>query len=298
MFHVGGMNIHTTPAIHAGATVTILRQFEPADTLREIERWQITLLVAHTPVARAITAHPNWESTSVRSLRCFVTGASIVPDDVIRPWFERGVPATQVYGLTESCPIAIVVPLFEAERKAGAAGKPVLYCNARIVDMEGNNIEIGEQGEILLRGPNLLKEYWMNPDATEEAFIDGWFRTGDIGHVDDEGYFYIDDRIKNVIIVGPSNVYPADLERVLMECEVIKETAVVGQPDPEMGEVPVACVVLKEGYSMSADDVKGLFEGRLAAYKHPRRVVFMESLPRTGFGKVEVSELKQRVKNA
>ena len=136
----------------------------------------------------------------------------------------------------------------------------------------------------------------MNPEATQNAFIDDWFRTGDIGHVDEEGYFYVDDRIKNIIIVGPSNVYPADLERVLMDCEAIAEAAVVGKPDPELGEVPVACVILKEGYSMSADDVMALFQGRLAAYKHPHHVVFTESFPLTALGKVERSELQQRVR--
>lgn len=296
MFHVGGMNIHTTPALHAGATVTIHRQFDPARALQEIEQRRITLLLAVPSAARALISHPDWEKTDISSLRCVGIGATVVPPDMMRPWFERDVPVTQTYGLTETCPIAIVVPLEETERKLGSVGKPVLYCQARVIGENRNGMRTGERGEIVLRGPNLLTEYWMNPEATKEAFIDGWFRTGDVGHVDEEGYFYVDDRIKDIIIVGPSSVYPADLERILAECNGIVEAAVVGRPDPELGEVPVACVVLKAGHSMSVNQVKALFEGRLAQYQHPRDVVFMDSLPHTALGKVQKSLLREQVK--
>ena len=247
MFHVGGMNVHTTPAIFAGATVTILRQFEPGAALREIARAKITQFLATPPSSRAMTEHPDWEHTDVGSLRCFTTGATTVPPAVMRPWFQRGVPVMQIYGLTESCPTAIVVPFDEAERKLGAIGKPVAYCEARVADADGHDLPVGESGEILLRGPNLFTEYWQNPAATSEAFVDGWFRTGDVGHVDEEGYFYIDDRVKDVIIVGVSNVYPAELDNILADVPGIAEAAIVGRPDDELGEVPVACVVLREG---------------------------------------------------
>jgi len=296
MFHVGGMNIHTTPALYAGATVTIHRHFDPDQALREIDQARITLLLLVPPVARALISHPAWEKIRISKLRCVAIGSTIVPLDVMRPWIERGVSVTQVYGLTETCPIAIVLPLQDSERKFGSVGKPVLFWQARVVDASGNDVEAGERGEIVLRGPNVLTHYWMNPEETRAAFIDGWLCTGDVGHVDPERYFYIDDRLKDIIIVGPSNVYPADLERILAECDAIAEASVVSRPDPELGEVPVACVVLRAGHGMSADQVKALFEGRLAEYQHPRDVVFMDSLPHTALGKVQKSLLREQVK--
>jgi fatty-acyl-CoA synthase len=290
------MNIHTTPAFYGGATVTILRQFDPGRALHEIEHRRITLLLTVPPVARALIAHPAWDTTDLSSLRCLAIGSSIVPIDVMRPWLDRGVPVTQVYGLTETCPIAIVLPLQDSERKLASVGKPVLYCQARVVDVNGHDVEPGERGEIVLRGPNVLTQYWMNPQATRAAFVDGWFRTGDVGHVDPERYFYIDDRIKDIIIVGPSNVYPTDLERILVECDAIAEAVMVGRPDPDLGEVPVACGVLRPDHAMSADQVKALFKGRLADYQHPRDVMFMDSLPHTALGKVQKPLVREQVK--
>ncbi len=295
MFHVGGLTLHTLAAIHAGATVTILRQFDPVLALQEIEKRGITLMLAVPAVSRAMTSHPAWEKTDLSSLRNVTTGSTIVTRDVMHAWFERGVPVTQVYGLTEALPPTIVVPLEEAERKAESIGKPVLYCQARVVDENMQDVETGERGEIILRGQCIFTEYWRNPEASREAFTDGWFHTADVGHVDEEGYFYIDDRMKNVVIVGSSNVYPADLERILNGCEAIGEVAVVGCPDPETGEALVACVMLKKGHSMNSDQVKTLFEGRLAPYQHPRDVVFMDSFPRTALGKVQKAELRQKV---
>ncbi len=295
MFHVGGLNLLTSPAIHAGATVTILRQFDPALALREIEQRRITLMLAVPAVSRAMTSHPAWENTDLSSLRNVTSGSTIVTGEVMHPWFERGVPVTQVYGLTEALPPAIVVPLEEAHRKVDSIGKPILYCQARVVDESMQEVKAGERGEIVLRGPCVFTEYWRNPEASREAFTDGWFHTGDVGHVDEEGYFYIDDRMKNVVIVGSSNVYPADLERILNRCEAIAEAAVVGCPDPETGEALVVCVVLGKGYSMNSDQVRALFEGRLASYQHPRDVVFMDSFPRTPLGKVKKAELRQEL---
>lgn len=298
MFHVGGMNIQTTPALYAGATVTILRQFDPTRVLQEIERRGITLLLTVPPVSRALITHPAWESTSLRTLRALAIGSTIVPPEAMQPWIERGIPVSQVYGLTETCPIAIMLPMQDSERKFGSVGKPVQYCQARIVNLTGDDVTADEVGELLLRGPNVLTRYWMNPEATAAAFVDGWFRTGDAGHMDVEGYFYIDERLKDIIIVGASNVYPADVERILVECEAIAEAVVVGRPDAALGEVPVACVVLRPGHVMSADQVKELFKDRLAEYQHPRDVFFFESLPHTALGKVQKSIVREQVKTA
>jgi fatty-acyl-CoA synthase len=163
----------------------------------------------------------------------------------------------------------------------------------RIAAPDGAPVEPGEVGEVLVQGPTVMPEYWRNPEATRETFHDGgWLRTGDAGFFDAEGMLSIVDRLKEVIIVGSCNVYPADVESVLADCPDIAESAVIGRPDDELGEVPVAFVVLQQAGTMSADDVKALFEGRLAVYKHPRDVVFTDSLPRSAIGKVQADELR------
>ncbi|NBP71746.1 MAG: long-chain fatty acid--CoA ligase, partial [Alphaproteobacteria bacterium] len=170
-----------------------------------------------------------------------------------------------------------------------------LHCDARIVDKEGNTLGPEERGEIVVRGPNIMTEYWNDPDASAEVLKDGWFHTGDIGHTDENGLFYVDDRVKDVIISGSENIYPAELEMVLDQCADIAEAAVVGRVDEKWGEVPVAVIVPVEGKSLSRDGVLSLFDGQLARYKHPRDVIFMETLPRNVMGKVLKFELRDMV---
>ena len=191
--------------------------------------------------------------------------------------------------------VAVCLPLVDAWRKLGSTGKPALHCAMRVVDDEGRSVAPGMAGEIQLKGPNLLREYWNNPQATGEAYIDGWFRTGDVGHLDEDGYLYVDDRKKDVVISGGENIYPAELENVLAECPALAEFAVVGRADPRWGEVPVACVVTKPDAAITEADVLALFDDRIARYKHPRAVLFMESLPRNVMGKVLKFELREQL---
>ena len=297
MYHIGGLSIQSVPAIYIGATVTIHRQLNPARTLRDIERYRITHIVGRPPVSRAISSHSDWEETDLSSMRSYGCGSARVPLDVMSPWFARGVPVQQLYGMTEALPPVIGVSIGDARRKAGSIGKPAIHVEARIVDRNMRDVQVGERGEILLRSPCIISAYWRNPAATEETFHDGWFRTGDVGHQDDDGYFYVDDRIKDIVIVGASNVYPADGERILAECEAIEEAAIVGRPDPELGESLVACVVLKEGHNMNSRDLRALFKGRLAAYQHPHHVMFMESIPHTALGKIQKAALRRIVRD-
>ena len=296
MFHVGGMNIHTTPALHAGATVSLHRRFEPGAALRSIAEDRPSLFLAVPAVIAAMTQHPDWAMTDVSCLRAVGAGSSTVPEALLRAWLDRDVPVTQIYGLTESAPVAVCLPLGDAWRKLGSTGKPVLHCAMRVADDAGRDVGPGEAGEILLKGPNLLREYWNNPAATDEAFGDGWFHTGDIGHLDDEGYLYVDDRKKDVVISGGENIYPAELENVLADCPDLAEFAVVGRPDPRWGEIPVACVVLRPEVQLDTTDILALFEGRIARFKHPRAVVFMDALPRNVMGKVLKFELREFLK--
>ena len=243
--------------------------------------------------SKVITSHPNWHGADISSLRAVNNGSTHVPLHVVHPWFLRGVPVQQNYGMTEVLPPAIIVALEDANHKIGSVGKPVLHCEARIVDRGMRDVPPGEHGQILLKGASVFERYWNNRQATEDAFHDGWFLTGDIGHVDEDGYYYIDGRIKDIIIVGSSNVYPADVESILTECDAIEEAAVIGQPDAKSGEAVVACVVLKKGFDMSVDELKLLFKDRLASYQHPRFVKFMDAIPYTLTGKVWKAELRQ-----
>jgi fatty-acyl-CoA synthase len=294
LFNTGPLNILTTPALAAGATVTVLREFDPGATLAAIERGRITLGISTPAMTKALVSHPDWRATDLSSLRYVITGSTIVREEALAPWFERGVCVLQDYGLTEAMPVVTLVPRGDAHRLRATAGRPVAHCRVRIAEDDGSPVEPGEVGEVLVQGPTVMPEYWRNPEATSEVFHDdGWLRTGDAGCFDAEGMLSIVDRLKEVIIVGSCNVYPADVEAVLADCPEIAESAVIGRPDDELGEVPVAFVVLRQPGAMSAGDVKALFEGRLAAYKHPQDVVFRDELPRSAIGKVQADELRR-----
>ena len=294
MFHVGGMNIHTTPSIYAGATTTIQARFDPANTLTAISERKPTIFLTVPAMTLGLISHPNWETTDISSLRLVGIGSSAVPEAVLRAFLIRGVPATQIYGLTESAPVAICLPLEDVERKMGSCGKPALHTRARIVDNYGMPVAPGEAGEIVLLGKNLFQAYWRNEEGTREAYTGGWFHTGDIGHQDEDGYYYVDERKKDVVISGGENIYPAELENILADCTDLLEAAVIGRPDERWGEIPVACVVRRPGSYIQSADILELFEGRLARFKHPRGVIFLENLPRNTMGKVEKFTLRAK----
>ncbi|HEV2254579.1 MAG TPA: AMP-binding protein [Streptosporangiaceae bacterium] len=292
MFHSGGLFIHTTPGLCAGATVTIHREFNPGLLLEDVRRYRVTLLACVPAMTSALAAHPAWDQADLSSLRSVLTGSTFVPRGAVEPWQQRGIPVMQGYGSTETCPVVTSLPAGSPGDKALTAGKPVLYHRVRIVDQAGRDVAAGEPGEIWIRGRSVMQGYWENPQATREAFRDGWFRNGDLGLFDQQGYLHIVGRIKDIIIVGSSNVYPGDLETVLDECADIRESAVVGRRDDTLGEVPVACVVPVAGRSLTTEQVIALFDGRLATYKHPRDVIFLDALPRNATGKVQKTILR------
>jgi fatty-acyl-CoA synthase len=297
MFHVGGLNIQTLPALHAGATVILLARFQPAETLQAIARRRPSITLVVPAVMSALIGHPEWRKTDISCLRLVGAGSSIIPLDLIRAFHVRGVPVCQVYGSTETAPTAIVLRREDAMRKEGSTGTPALHCEARIVDEHGKDVPPGGRGEILIRGPNVMSGYWRDPAATAEALVDGWFHTGDIGHQDEEGFYWVDERKKDLIISGGENIYPAELEAVLAECRDVAEAVVVARPDPKWGEVPVAVVVPRNGAQLEAEQVRALFAGRLARFKHPHDVVFVDDLPRNAIGKVLRYRLREIVRD-
>jgi len=297
LFHVGGLNIQTLPALHAGATVILQARFQPAEALQAIARRRPSLTLLVPAVMSALIEHPQWRATDISCLRMVIAGSSIVPVDLIRAFHVRGVPVGQVYGSTETAPVAIVLRREDAMRKEGSTGTAALHCEARIVDEQGRDVARGARGEILIRGPNVMSGYWRDPAATAGALVDGWFHTGDIGHQDEEGFFWVDERKKDLIISGGENIYPAELEAVLRECREVADAAVVARPDLKWGEVPVAVVVPRQGVQLGAEQVRALFAGRLARFKHPHDVIFVDDLPRNALGKVLRYRLRELVRS-
>jgi fatty-acyl-CoA synthase len=296
MFHVGGLNIQTLPALHAGATVILQARFQPAEALQAIARRRPTITLVVPAVMSALVGHPDWRKTDISCLRLVGAGSSIIPLELIRAFHVRGVPVCQVYGSTETAPTAIVLRREDAIRKEGSTGTAALHCEARIVDERGKDVAPGGRGEILIHGPNVMSGYWRDPAATAEALVEGWFHTGDIGHQDEERFFWVDERKKDLIISGGENIYPAELEAVLAECREVAEAVVVARPDPKWGEVPVAVVVPRSGAQLEAEQVRALFAGRLARFKHPHDVVFVDDLPRNAIGKVLRYRLRELVR--
>lgn len=292
-FHVGGLNIQTTPALQLGATVTIHARFTPDIALAAIEQERPTLTVMVPAILQAVSEHPVWAAADLSSLKAVATGSTIVPPHLIERFVARDVPVLQVYGSTETCPIAIYTRLGGDLSRAGSTGLAGLCCEAKVVDPSGNELPAGTPGEIAVRGPNVFFEYWGNEAATRDALHDGWYRTGDIGLCDADGYFWVRDRKKNMIISGGENVYPAEVERVLLEHPDVSECAVIGRPDSRWQEVPIAYVIARSGRRLEADELRAHLQAQLARYKIPREIVFVTDLPRTALGKVQHFLLKQ-----
>jgi fatty-acyl-CoA synthase len=265
--------------------VTLHKRFEPGRWLQDVQACRPTLSLLVPAAMQAVIAHPDWQRADLSSLRLLMTGSMVVPESLIRAFHERGVPVGQIYGSTETSPIAVYLAREDAQRKVGSTGKPAPHCEVRLVN-----------GEICVRGPNVMRRYWNDPVATASVLdAAGWFHTGDLARVDEEGFYWIMGRSKDVIISGGENIYPAELENVLADSPDILESAVIGVPDARWGEAACAVVVPRAGARLSEDSVLALFRDRLARYKHPRRVVFTDALPKNALGKVQKQELKKRV---
>jgi fatty-acyl-CoA synthase len=295
LFHVGGLNILTTPALRAGCSVSLHARFDPEATFDAIERERITLAVLVPAQLEAMMALPRWAGADLSSLRMITTGSTLVPDRLIRAVHARGVPLIQVWGATETSPIAACLHADEAFVKAGSTGRAALGCELRVVDVDGRDVPTGASGEILVRGRQVMSGYWRDDAATARALAGGWYHSGDSGHFDRDGYLTIDGRLKDMIISGGENVSPAEVEGVLLDCPEVAEAAVVGRPDPRWGEAVVAVVAAKPGADVSPEALMARFDGRLARFKHPKEVLVVDALPRTALGKVRKEDVRQLV---
>ena len=293
VFHVGGLCIQLLPVLAAGGSVTLHARFDPAAWINDVTTRRPTLSLLVPATLKAILDHPAWPAADLSSLRFINTGSSTVPLSMIHAVHARGVPVSQVYGATETGPVSIVLRPEHAFTHAGSTGKPALHVEVRLVKPDGCDVADGETGEILVRGKNVVAGYWSDPHNA--AFAGGWFHSGDLAYRDANGFYWVVGRSKDMIISGGENIYPAELENVLADCPHILEAAVTGQTDAKWGEVAVAAVVRKPDAALDEAAVKQLFEGRLARFKHPRRVIFVDALPKTALGKVQKEELKKQI---
>ena len=298
MFHSGGIGLFTLPSLHVGATAVLLRRFEPEAVVAAIEEHEVTAMFAVPAIYLALLQHEAFQHAALSRVR-FSCGGAPCPATIIEAFRDRGLLFQQGYGLTETAPTLTLIPAADAFRKIGSVGKASIHSELRVVNDEGQDVPPGATGEVWTRGPNLFLGYWRRPEATAEVFVrpvepvtdaDGyagwWFRTGDLARIDEEGFIYIVDRQKDMIISGGENVYPAEVEDVLYRHPAIAEVAVIGVPDERWGEVPKAVVVVRPGQPLSYEDLRMFCEGRLARYKIPKTMAVVDTLPRNAAGKV------------
>jgi long-chain acyl-CoA synthetase len=292
LFHVFGMNSLMNTAVRARGLLTLVPRFEPGKVLEVIERDRVTTFGGVPTMYAALLHHAERERYDVSSLDLCVSGGAAIPVEVLRGFDEAfGAKVLEGYGLSETTGMGTFnTP--DRERKPGSIGVPVGGTEIRLVDSDGKDVSPGEPGELVMRGPFVMKGYWNREEATREVTRNGWFHTGDIATVDEDGYYFIVDRKKDLIIRGGYNVYPRELEEVIYTHPAVREAAVVGVPHESLGEEVGAAVVLKEGADASVDELRDFMKQRVAAYKYPRLVWLVDELPKGPTGKILKREIE------
>ena len=296
MFHTGGLFVYTLPQVIFGGTTIFIRTFDPAQVLTLLEREHVTIFGAVPTMYQMLTTAPNWDSVDLSSLRFCTSGGAPLPVPLVEKYTkEKNIRFKQGFGMTEFGPGIFALAPEDAIRKAGSIGRPNIFVDAQIVDDGNNFLGPNEPGELILKGPSYCSGYFNNQPATVAAVDErGFFHTGDLAYFDEEGYFYIVDRKKDMFISGGENVYPAEIEKVLYQHPAVHMCAVVGLPDPKWGEVGMACVVLKPNQTATEEELLKLMSDQLAKYKVPKSVKFMESLPISAAGKILKRELREQ----
>ncbi len=290
LLHVGGLCIQTLPALLAGIEVVLHPRFDPSAWLDEMRTSQPTLSLLVPATMRAVFEHPRWADTSLACLRGIMTGSSTVPVAYLDTLHGRGVPVGQVYGTTETGPVSIVLRLPDAIARVGASGWPQPEAQVKLIDPQGQEVGPGDTGEVCIRAPNVMRGYWSAQGAAGIGLQGGWFHSGDLGQRETDGCITIVGRSKDMVISGGENIYPAEIENLLVTLPGVAECAVVGLPDARWGEVPVAVLVRTAdaaGQALNESTVLAHLQVRIARFKLPRRVVFMDSLPKSALGKVQ-----------
>ena len=296
LFHIGGLNVTTLVTWQKGGHLVLHRTFDPQRFLGDVAKYRVTSTFAVPAMLLFVSQQPNFASVDLSSLRLVVCGGAPVPEPLMRRYADRGIPISQGYGLTETAPLLTFLTSEWGIAKIGSAGRTAIFTEVRLVDANGLRIaRPREKGEVIARGPNITKGYWNKPEATAAAIdAEGWFHTGDVGYFDDDGFLFIADRLKDMVISGGENVYPAEVESVLYEHPAIAEVAVIGLPDDKWGEVVVAVAALKPGAALDLEELRTFATDKLARYKLPRRLEIVSALPRNPAGKVLKFELRSR----
>jgi len=294
LFHAGGLFTYLSSQVIFGNTTVLTRQFDPAQVLDLLQCYRATVFAAVPTMYQMLTTAPNWETADLSSLRFCTSGGAPLPVPLVEKYTaEKGIRFKQGFGMTEFGPGLFALPPEDAIRKAGSIGRPNYFVDVRVVDDENQPLGANQPGELVLKGPSRSSGYWNNPEAYAAVLDDdGWFHTGDIVRYDEEWYFYVVDRKKDMFISGGENVYPAEIEAVLYRHPAVHMCAVVGVPDPKWGEVGKAIVVLKPGAAATADELLAHMAANLARYKVPKSVEFRSELPLSGMGKILRRELR------
>lgn len=294
MFHIGGIGLFTLPMLYAGGTVVIQRTFDPAEMIRLFDEEKITVCLLVPAMYLFLIQSPAFDPAPLARTRVLMCGGAPLPVSLVEQYHQRGVVLQQGYGLSEAAPSVSTLAKPWALSKIGSAGRVMFHLQAKVAGEDGRELPRGEVGELLLKGPNVMQGYWKRPEANREAFAGGWFHTGDLARMDEQGFLYIVDRKKDMFISGGENVYPAEVENAIFTLEQVAETAVIGLPDPKWGEVGCAVVTLKQGRSLGVEELLAHLKTRLAKYKIPKKVVFSQALPRNAAGKVLKRDLRKQ----
>ena len=292
LFHSGGLLVEAAPVLYKGGSLILKKRFRSQEILETIQEYRVTLLEMAATVYQFMLQECDVTQYDLSSIRCYFTGGERVPLAMLKEYQEKGIPISQIFGQTEASTITSLSPE-DAALKIGSVGLPVFHGEVRIVDKTGKETSSGEVGEIIIKGPTLMSGYWNRPDLAAETIRDGWLYTGDLARRDDEGYYYIVDREKDMYISGGENIYPAEIEKVLHTHPKIFDAGIVGVPDEKWGEVGKAFVVLKPGETMSNGEVFEFLKGKVAKYKIPKYVEYIEELPKTASGKIQKFLLKE-----
>jgi len=294
MFHIGGIGLFTLPMLHVGATVILQRSFDAGETLRLLRDEKVTLFFAVPAVFLFLLRHAAFGTEPFKNTRLVMSGGAPLPVSLVHQYHEAGIVLQQGFGMSEASPSIATLPKNLALKKAGSIGRALLHVEARVVDENLMEVPLNEVGELVIRGPNVMKEYWKRPEATKEAFSGDWFHSGDMARMDEDGDLYIVDRKKDMFISGGENVYPAEVENAIFELPQVAEVAVIGVKDEKWGEVGRAVVALKAAGTLIEAEILDSLKSRLAKYKVPKSVVFVDQLPRNAAGKVLKNVLREK----
>jgi fatty-acyl-CoA synthase len=298
MYHAGGLTVFMAPMFAIGGSIVLHAGFNPAELLRAFSEYQCTLLFGVPTIFKMLLDAPELKALDSGHLRWCCSGGAPLPLELLRAYQKRGLIFRQGYGLTEVGVNCFAMSDEESLRKPGSIGKPLMFTEAKLVDPQGNQVRTNEVGELCLRGPHVCRGYWNNPAATAEALEpEGWFHTGDLARSDEEGFFYIAGRSKDMIISGAVNIYPAEIEKELLDHPAVAEVCVLGASDEKWGEVPVAFVALEPGASGSEAELLEFLRPRISKIKLPRQIIFQEALPRNAYGKVLKLDLQDRLRD-